>query len=413
MDSRELVAKYPFLTKDYLEDILRNEKRDTCVMVEDYSVNRALGKGENFSSDILRIRIVYKRNHEIDRVQSYILKVALVTEGMAAMLEEYDVFHREIIFYKNILPKIEELLKMTNYQKKLAPSCHRININDPKHFVFEDLAQDGFKAANRKIGLDYRQLELLLEKVAKFHATTSFIYRQNKDIMKHHHYRNVNEEVHHFYTLFRNSMVVCAEMAETWPTTSPTIARKLYDLERTVISKACQVYTVDDSSFNVLNHGDLWVNNVMYKYEESGSPTEAILVDYAISYFGSPGIDLSFLLFTSSSNEVSTDDFDSLVQYYYKHLMEHLQCLGVSSQEVPTLLDIQMEVLRKGFIGVMYSTFLIPLRLIEDTANADLGNLLGSTEEAMHFRRQLFKHPKYQERMEYLLNYYDRKGFLD
>lgn len=230
--------------------------------------------------------------------------------------------------------------------------------------------------------------------------------------MKDHHYRNINEDVQHFYPLFQNSMVACAEQAQKWPSTAKNIADKLFDLEKTVIKKGCQVYTRDNSTFNVLNHGDLWVNNVMYKFDSKGDPIESILVDYAIGFFGSPAIDLSYLLFTSSSNDVTTEQFDLLLQYYHSELVDCLVKLKYI-KPLPTLLDIQVEMLRKGFVGVMYVTFLIPLRLIEDTANADLGNLLGSTPEAVEFRYQMFSHPKYQDRMEYLLKYFDRKGYID
>lgn len=63
--------------------------------------------------------------------------------------------------------------------------------------------------------------------------------------------------------------------------------------------------------------------------------------------------------------------------------------------------------------GVMYSTFLIPIRLLDDVANADLSNLLGLTEESNEFRRVLFSPKGYKERMSYLLDFYDRKGLID
>lgn len=57
----------------------------------------------------------------ISSTQSYIVKSSLVSEGMAEMLEEYDVFHREIGVYKNVMPKVEQLLASIGYTKKLAP----------------------------------------------------------------------------------------------------------------------------------------------------------------------------------------------------------------------------------------------------------------------------------------------------
>ncbi|XP_039429594.1 uncharacterized protein LOC120413009 [Culex pipiens pallens] len=412
MESKSILENYPYLTKEYLEGILRSDQCEGSITVKDFEVVPALGKGENYSSDILRVKVNYVTGSSNHRTQSYIVKSSLASEGMAEMLEEYDVFHREIGVYKNVMPKVEQLLASIGYTKKLAPQAHAIVSTNPKHFVFEDLSLQGYRSADRKQGLSYHQLEMVLEKVAKFHAATAFLFEQDEEIMKDHNYRNINEEVPHFYPLFQNSMVACAEQARKWPTTAKAIADKLFKLEQTVIPKGCQVYTRDNTTFNVLNHGDLWVNNVMYKNDLRGNPVDCTLVDYAVGFFGSPAIDLSYLLFTSSSDDVTTEQFDLLLQYYHAELVDCLAKLGYS-KKLPSLLDIQVEMLRKGFVGIMFVTFLIPLRLIEDTASADLGHLLGSSAEAVDFRRRMFSHPKYQGRMEYLLQYFDRKGYLD
>ncbi|XP_055641323.1 uncharacterized protein LOC129778453 [Toxorhynchites rutilus septentrionalis] len=412
MEPVSAAEKYPYITKEYLEGALRKEQFDNSITIKEYCVEPALAKGENYSADILRVKINYVTGSKNHRIQTYIIKSALTSEGMADILEEYDMFHREIAVYNNILPKVEQMLANVGYTRKLAPIAHVVCAENPKHFIFEDLALQGFQNADRKQGLTYKQLEMVLEKISKFHAATAFLYSRDEESMCDHNYRNINEEIQHLYPLFENGVVSTAEQAAKWPTTSKTIAKKLSKLEKTVIAKGCNVYTRDDTSFNVLNHGDLWVNNVMFKFDSRKNLIDSILVDYAVGFFGSPAIDLSYLLFTSSCNDVTTDQFDLLLQFYHSQLVDCLMKLGYT-KTLPTLLDIQVDMLRKGFVGIMFATFLIPLRLMEDTTNADLGNLLSMSAEAVNFRRQIFSHPNYQCRMEYLLNYFDRKGYLD
>lgn len=85
-------------------------------------------------------------------------------------------------------------------------------------------------------------------------------------------------------------------------------------------------------------------------------------VDYACGYFGSPGIDLAYLLYTSCAIEVGERDRDLLIQYYHSCLSDMLQKLEYPKKH-PTLTDIHVGYLRKGIIGVIFSTYLIPLRL--------------------------------------------------
>lgn len=59
MDSDTLSTKYPYITKEYLEDVLRKDQCESSIRVKDFSVKLALGKGENYSSDILRVKVNY------------------------------------------------------------------------------------------------------------------------------------------------------------------------------------------------------------------------------------------------------------------------------------------------------------------------------------------------------------------
>lgn len=63
--------------------------------------------------------------------------------------------------------------------------------------------------------------------------------------------------------------------------------------------------------------------------------------------------------------------------------------------------------------GVVFSFITNLIRQIDNSVDADITKLLGTSDEAKQIRGEWFKLPKYQERMRFLVGYYERAGFLD
>lgn len=327
-------------------------------------------------------------------------------------MDHFDVVKRELACYKVVLPRVYSLLRGVGEETcKLSPVCHKIDENmKPRYFVFEDLKHLGYTTVDRRIGLDRSYLHLTMIKLAKFHATTAHLALIEPTTMDNHHYRNVSPDVKHFHPFFEGAMRSAAEVIRTWPGCE-VFGNKLFLLANTIIEKNCQVFTKEEG-FNVLNHGDLWVSNLMFRKDGQGRPDDVVFVDFAVGFYGSPGIDLSYLLFTSNTEDGTEADWDKLLRVYHTELVSTLQKLGFMGR-IPTFLDIYVEYLRRCYYGLMISTFIIPLRLLEDTKDADLSGLLGEGPEHVAFRKMLFGAPKYRNFIEPLLKFWDSKGLLD
>lgn len=55
-------------------------------------------------------------------------------------------------------------------------------------------------------------------------------------------------------------------------------ASKLIKLSETIGAECIRIYDYDIDEFCVLNHGDCWINNIMFKENEKGQPVELLLV---------------------------------------------------------------------------------------------------------------------------------------
>jgi hypothetical protein len=162
----------------------------------------------------------------------------------------------------------------------------------------------------------------------------------------------------------------------------------------------------------VFNHNDLWTPNALFKFSEDRSVADVLFVDFQLSYFGSPGIDLNFFLYGSLLEATRVTSLKKLVKAYHGTLSETLLKLKYG-KPIPTLHDINVELLKTGMNGVLAGIAEYPLLIFEKSDNLDMDSLLGSDQISEDFRFALFNNPKYCSFIQKLLIEFDDLGYLD
>lgn len=104
--------------------------------------------------------------------------------------------------------------------------------------------------------------------------------------------------------------------------------------------------------FQVLNHGDLWLNNMMFKSDEENNPIAVSMIDFQMSFWATPSIDLLYFIITSVMDDIKVDRFDDLIEFYHEHLSSALKKLNFD-QYIPTLSELQSDLLDKGYAGLL------------------------------------------------------------
>ena len=110
------------------------------------------------------------------------------------------------------------------------------------------------------------------------------------------------------------------------------------------------------NGFQILNHGDMWVNNFMIKSDSEGKPIDVKLIDYQMSYWASPAGDLIYFLIISVQDDIKVDQFDNLVEYYHTNLVESLTKLKYD-KVIPTLEELHADISEKGHFGKLLLSY--------------------------------------------------------
>lgn len=118
----QFAENYPWISNAFFERILRREHHDSSIVVKNYTLKAALGKGENYISQMLRVRVNYSsiKDPSVDHI-SLIVKAAVTNNAeLAAIAAELDVFRKEIIVYQKIIPNVEKLLRSIGDYSRLS-----------------------------------------------------------------------------------------------------------------------------------------------------------------------------------------------------------------------------------------------------------------------------------------------------
>ena len=105
--------------------------------------------------------------------------------------------------------------------------------------------------------------------------------------------------------------------------------------------------------FTVLNHGDDWINNMMFKLDDQGNTVDFKFLDFQMSFWGSPAADLFYFIMSSIRDDIKVVHFDEIIEYYHEILVESLKKLNYQ-HHIPTLMELIEELKAKGDLGRIF-----------------------------------------------------------
>lgn len=211
-----------------------------------------------------------------------------------------------------------------------TPKCfHSIKDDSSESLFLEDLKLRNFEMLSlRDAPLTFDHMSLCLRALGKFHAISFAIKDQQPDKFKELtkeifelYWTNFEAEFRDHFTMMFDEFISILK-SENRLDLHEKVKRAAGD---DYIAKVFELVSSESAEpYAVLCHGDLTTNNVMFKTDEHGKPTEIQLFDWQFSRYASPVVDLVLFLLCSTSKELRDQHYDDFLKIYYESLSDLL-----------------------------------------------------------------------------------------
>lgn len=322
-----------------LEGVLRGSLGPQT-KVESLKWKHLTDPGENFGSLILAIDADVARDERPETLHL----VAKLPPSSAYLIDLFNspmVFYKEIYFYSTVAPAFLQLqLENGTPEKeliKLVPNFYggRIGLDDgfdgQALVLLENLNYLGYVTQDRISGLDRRHIDFAVKELAKFHAIPIAMRVKKPKTFEEVVLPGLEAHINDTAIACVNDMV---DKARANLKNMPQAQDYADSIDRT-IDYALEIETSNakkQSPWLTFVHGDFWVNNMMFKYDE-GRISGLKIVDFQLGVYEYCVDDLIFFLLSSARKEVIDKSLQDVIDLYHESFLACLSSLKVDTKD--------------------------------------------------------------------------------
>ncbi|KAK6641596.1 hypothetical protein RUM44_013311 [Polyplax serrata] len=319
------------LNKDEVVQVLRNYLGGEVQRVTNFEVEEQSEHTIGYLGNHLALTVDYILNQRENR-KRFFVKTHDKGDRDASFLDDTGIFQKEVDFYMVIVEEIRKSVGEPNW-------CPRHCFNKKRILVLDDLTEKGFAMAEGDITLEDTYVKLALKTLARMHASSMLLER-----IKTKPLATVYPE------LFRE---VLYDEAKPRSPTSRWITWQVDDLllgidyldkythqqkeyiKANFASAIRRIYPLNKQSTrfcNVLTHGDIWKNNLMFRFE-GDTPVDCRLVDFQFFRYAPPAHDVMNFLHFATLLEDRDKNKSLYLDLYYDSLRKEFESRGMLVQD--------------------------------------------------------------------------------
>lgn len=99
-----------FISKAFFEKALKHGLSNNSIKITDLNVGMGLSAGDNYCSEIYRAAVTYTKSGIENNKISLIVKAMPFLEHRGPVLEELEVFDKEVEMYTKTIPRMSKII---------------------------------------------------------------------------------------------------------------------------------------------------------------------------------------------------------------------------------------------------------------------------------------------------------------
>ncbi|KAG0702592.1 hypothetical protein GWK47_025077 [Chionoecetes opilio] len=326
--SRENPRTASEVTKKWLEVVLSQYESKTCpgsiVEVTSFKVNPGCSKGDNFSSDVMRIvteaQVTHLHGTPSSTRHSFVAKFLAGSEGEQEALKVIGTPKMELLTLSQVLPAFNAFQKDRGDKYRINVPEHVYSVCGVGEYVLmmQDLREAGFQMEDKRRGLNLSQLKTAVLHMARFHAVSYAFSRTHEFLVKYPDFKEKPIISGSYVVIARIVIEGLQDALRGREEEFPGLLETLTANKNTLVGKMKDVVSVSGKEPVVcLCHGDFWTNNIMFKYDEGGAVKDFAMIDWGAAAWRSPVTDLQYLIYTSTLQDLRRDHLKEVQMLYY------------------------------------------------------------------------------------------------
>ncbi|XP_049531385.1 uncharacterized protein LOC125948894 [Anopheles darlingi] len=370
--NQDELAAPGWLDDAFFLKVVREMHNDTSIELTNECVLRPGTKaGDHYASVMFRTTVAYRsKKDQLDRSINLIMKTKPEAEGLKKeFLEDNQLFKIEIDMYSKVLPEMARLLKEIGEEYKYPRFIYGA-LKPHTILILEDISNQGWVMDDFIKTFD--EMKPIVKNIAMFHAASIMIESNDPHFANEFSF-SVADKFMAFDGMITKGFGDLKHLSKI-ESEFAHFEKPLDGFQKSIRDYYVTLFNPPKTVQRVLIHGDFHSKNMLHQVNETGRHTDTILIDYQICNWTTPAIDLYYLLDMIPDQDVKDSHRDELIYLYYQQFSDLLKRLGFLGK-IPTLLDLQLELLRCSGLELFHYAVFAPFRYL-DANKLDIEALL-------------------------------------